>query len=144
MKKRYVVGFLFYAGSPYVALIYKQRPDWQRGCLNGIGGKVEDGEDPLDAMVREFKEETGAHVTDWKYFCRMDGGDWEVYCYKSFGDYLLTSTTDEKVIAVCLDALEDRPLIPNLRWLIPLALDPENATAEVSTYLPGEGPKTNS
>jgi hypothetical protein len=26
-----------------VVLIEKQKPDWQKGCLNAVGGKVEDG-----------------------------------------------------------------------------------------------------
>jgi 8-oxo-dGTP diphosphatase len=141
MKKKYVVGFLFYASSPFVALIEKKRPDWQRGKLNGIGGKVEPGEDCRDAMVREFREETGATVTDWRYFCRMFGGDWEVYCYVATGDYDLHSITDELVRFLPLSSLSEFDLIPNLKWLIPLALDPEHSVADVSTYLPGEGPK---
>lgn len=147
MKTQYVVGFLFSedAEPQTVALIEKKRPGWQAGKLNGIGGHVEPGEEPLAAMVREFKEETGADIPaeQWKYFCKMDGGDWVVWCYKSFGHPLLRSMTDEPVMKVRLTWLwgARENIIPNLNWLIPLALDPESSVAEVSTYLPGEGPR---
>ena len=55
----YVVGFLFNPDMTEVVLIKKNRPDWQKGLLNGVGGKIESGEDPITAMIREFKEETG-------------------------------------------------------------------------------------
>jgi len=41
MKTKYVCGFLFDMAFKHVALINKVRPDWQKGKLNGIGGKVE-------------------------------------------------------------------------------------------------------
>lgn len=53
----YVVGFLFEADLQRVLLRLKARPAWQRGKLNGIGGKVEEGETPLYAMRREGREE---------------------------------------------------------------------------------------
>lgn len=141
MKKKYVLGFLFCPELNYVALIEKRRPDWQAGKLNGIGGKVEPEEDCRAAMVREFREETGATVTDWRYFCRMFGDDWEVYCYAAVGTHQIISTTDEIVRFISLNALSEFNIIPNVHWLIPLALDPEHSVADVSTYLPGEGPK---
>jgi 8-oxo-dGTP diphosphatase len=54
--KRMVVGFLF--ADSDVLLVQKMKPDWQKGFWNGVGGKDEDGEEPIDAMVREFREET--------------------------------------------------------------------------------------
>jgi 8-oxo-dGTP diphosphatase len=62
----YVVGFLFGHDKTMVALIKKSRPEWQKGMLNGIGGKIENSENALTAMRREFKEEAGADVSDWK------------------------------------------------------------------------------
>ena len=54
-----VVGFMFSVLKSSVVLIKKERPKWQEGKLNGVGGKVEKGESPFDAMKREFLEETG-------------------------------------------------------------------------------------
>ncbi len=48
MKKHYVVTFLFTPDLQKVWLIEKQKPEWQKGCLNGIGGKIEDYEAPKD------------------------------------------------------------------------------------------------
>lgn len=55
---RYVLGFMFDHEEKHVLLIWKNRPKWQAGKLNGIGGKIEAGETPLQAMEREFTEET--------------------------------------------------------------------------------------
>lgn len=55
--QQYVVGLAVNQG--WVALIRKAKPAWQAGRLNGIGGKVEPGEDPQLAMAREFEEEAG-------------------------------------------------------------------------------------
>jgi hypothetical protein len=58
VKDRYVLGFVFSEDSSRVLLVWKNRPAWQAGKLNGIGGKIEAGETPLQAMQREFREET--------------------------------------------------------------------------------------
>ena len=55
--KKYVVGFLFQGDK--VALIQKNRPAWQKGKLNGIGGHIEENETPLSTVDREFFEELG-------------------------------------------------------------------------------------
>jgi len=120
----YVCGFLFsYKGSE-VALIRKNKPAWQKGKLNGIGGKIEPGETPLVAMVREFKEETGALVTNWKPFCSLlvaEGGA-VIHFFACQGWVELATTTDEAIEWWWLDeALESSSLIANLKWLLPLA-----------------------
>lgn len=59
--QEYVLGFAF-DDLGRLALIKKARPEWQAGRLNGVGGKVEDGELYHEAMSREFREETGVGV----------------------------------------------------------------------------------
>lgn len=58
-KKSYVCGFMLDTDLRRVLLIEKKRPDWQLGRLNGVGGKIEPGETPREAMAREMWEETG-------------------------------------------------------------------------------------
>jgi 8-oxo-dGTP diphosphatase len=50
-----------------VLMIKKNRPEWQKGLLNGIGGKMEHGEIPIETMIREFQEECGIKTfeSDW-------------------------------------------------------------------------------
>ena len=55
---RYVAGFAFNMDGDRVLLVLKKKPAWQNGRLNAIGGKIEANESPLQAMVREFREET--------------------------------------------------------------------------------------
>ena len=129
----YVVGFMFSQDKRFVALIRKERPIWQKGKLNGIGGKIELAEGPLDAMVREVEEETGCKTTerDWHYFAQMtgrndDGEKFSCACLVSVHDLDDLKTMEEEEVA-CYPV--DRVfasrgvMIDNLPWLIPLALD---------------------
>lgn len=120
--QHYVCGFLFNPTWERVLLIRKNRPEWQAGKLNGIGGKIEPNETPLSAMIREFKEESGLDVSYWTMFDSKKGFDWEVhfFCSRSaFFDEAI-SMTDEKIEAHSAIDLPD-DVIPNLKELIPLA-----------------------
>lgn len=123
-KVCYCLGFLFDDRGFQVALILKQKPAWQAGKYNGIGGKVEDTESPFDAMVREFREEAGVLVEDWYAFAVMDGSDFSVTCYRAFSSEALAkvrSMEREKVKVFPLPIVGK--CMRNLSWLIPLALD---------------------
>lgn len=58
-------------------LMCKRRKDPYKGLFNFIGGKIEAGEDGLDAAYRELYEETGIrrqdigliHFMDFTYYC---------------------------------------------------------------------------
>lgn len=138
MKTRYVAGLLFTPDESIqlrnrVALIRKKRPEWQAGKLNGIGGHIEEGEAPSQAMRREFKEEAGAE-TEWRHFCTMTSPTWEVYWFVAFDNVAIQSLTDEPVEWYDVDDLNTRDefdTIPNLKWLIPLALDKDCDVATV-------------
>ncbi|MGE0412002.1 MAG: NUDIX hydrolase [Verrucomicrobiales bacterium] len=124
----YVLGFLFSPDRQRVALIRKAKPDWQKGLLNGIGGKVEFGEDDFQAMAREFREETGYQKKiDWRNYCAMEGIGWEVSCFVALGDVDALATADEEEPVEVRRVEELHPgckgTIENLPWLIALALD---------------------
>ena len=108
-----------------VALVEKKHPKWQAGKLNAIGGHIEEGETPLRAMIREFREETG-HTSDeynWVYVCQLQGDDYIVDFYTSIGPIRdLKTTTDEQIIVFGIDCITDENAIPNLTYLIPMAL----------------------
>lgn len=69
--ERYVSGFLFSSDKSSVILVKKIKPDFLKDKWTAIGGKVEEGETKEEAMVREFKEETGVLVEDWQHFCTL-------------------------------------------------------------------------
>jgi 8-oxo-dGTP diphosphatase len=130
---KYCVGFLFSPDDEYVALISKLRPKWQAGLFNGIGGHIEKCETASAAMIREFKEEAGMIVTNWRHFAALGGNGFLVHCFETQGDlWQLKSQTDERVTTIPVEQLHNPniPLIPNLRWLIPLALN-RGVTAEI-------------
>lgn len=127
--KTYVAGFLFDFSLERVALIRKLKPEWQAGLLNGIGGKIEEGETAMDAMVREFKEETGSYVSEWRHYLSMQAAreqGWSVEFFCAIGDLNdLRSIEAEQIEIVALDEIHPlrHDMIENLPWLIPLALD---------------------
>ena len=53
-----------------VLLVHRvaRESDEQLGKYNGLGGKVEPGEDIVAAMRRELREEAGIEVADVRYF----------------------------------------------------------------------------
>lgn len=125
-KKKYVVGFAFSHDYTRVVLIRKNKPEWQAGYLNGVGGKIEDGEDFLEAMIREFKEEAGILIPRWKRFARLEFPDAKITFLKckihSLMERQIRSTTDEKIEIHDIVMLNTLKTIPNLQWLIPMAL----------------------
>lgn len=139
---RYVAGFMFDQEMQYVALIRKQKPEWQRGFLNGIGGHIEKTDsDALAAMVREFEEETGLHTSrhQWSQYAEMNGTDWTVIFFAALGDLNSVRTTSEETVEIVdISAVytKTRTMIENLPWLIALAIDnladgrPKYATIE--------------
>lgn len=120
----YVVGFLYNEARDSVALIKKNKPEWQKGLLNGIGGKIEIGEWALDAMKREFNEEAGMIIDNWELFCRMEFNEALVFCYSATGDLTkIKQMTDEVIELHTVQAVSRLDVIPNLKWLVPLGAD---------------------
>lgn len=70
----------------------KKKNDIHIDKYNGLGGKIENGETPLECAIREVKEESQLEITDIKfkgnmYFPKFDKdlNDWQVYLYRVDG-----------------------------------------------------------
>ncbi len=137
----YVAGFLINDRSGMVALVRKLRPHWQAGKLNAIGGHIEEGETALEAMIREFREETGAEVTNWRPFAVLNLPNAKacVHFFEARGHAGISTKTDETVDWYEIREVIRAPnVLPNLRWLLPLALDKDGATAVITDLsIPG-------
>jgi 8-oxo-dGTP pyrophosphatase MutT (NUDIX family) len=134
--QRYSVGLAFSHDHLRVALMYKMRPEWQKGSLNGAGGRMEIGESPIGCMVREWAEETTltSKNADWLlyHFERHPNGNC-LYFYATVltpeQEASLAGRTDEPIRMYEVDHVitprvgqEELPLVYNINYLVPMAL----------------------
>ena len=123
---KYVLGFAFDIRQQQVLLIQKVKPEWQKGCINGIGGKIDEGESSMQAMAREFREEAGVLTKPhhWVYQCEMIGHDWSVSVFYTCTDKIF-NFTDMTIEKCGIYSINRLPLniITNVNWLIPFCLD---------------------
>jgi len=138
--KKYVLGFIICTEMKTVLLIEKIKPAFQNGYLNGIGGKVEQGEDLIDAMVRETKEECDLDIpsVNWTPFCTMickegstDGisDSWSIACFIvniSANQYFASKQMEKEVIQSLPLAsvhVANKQLLGNTSWLVGMGID---------------------
>lgn len=139
MNPDYVLGVCFEPRAQALLMVRKLRPDWQKGFFNCPGGKVEAEENPYDAMVREFKEECGVVVKDWKLaiIYHLPAGN-RLYIFSSFSlPNHWHQMEDEPLMMANLDRLPPK-MIENLPWIIPFC-----AHARSGTLLPLHVTRTN-
>ena len=100
-----------------------------------MGGKIEEGETPLEAMNREFKEETGLDFINWELFCELEtvDGSAHVFFFHKFmdGSISLKQMTEEPILLILVESIHKVACIPNLRWLIPMCFDPQHISGTV-------------
>jgi 8-oxo-dGTP pyrophosphatase MutT (NUDIX family) len=138
-KTLYVIGFVMGEDPDDIIMIKKRRgPDWLIGKWNAIGGKIEPGEKPEEAMAREFREEVGASVPSWEEFACVTTDNGIVHCFRGWdenpADLVLRGhphravTEDELVAVINLARPPVGQLIaPNLYWLARMARDPRGS-----------------
>lgn len=135
IDKKYVVGFYFDTQGG-VILIEKQKPQWQKGFLNGVGGHIEQGETPIEAMAREFREETGIlEPIEWKHYCTatQERSPGILHFFWAFGiPYEPQQTTIERVAVYKIDDLPKLKTHRNLKWLVPMACDVDVKSAMIN------------
>ena len=129
-RRKYVVGFLFDPTLSKVVLVRKQRPEWQKGLLNGVGGKVGDhipGETPEQAMHREFQEEAGMDGINWIEFMNLKTPHSDITFFRAVGPVHRAAESngvaDHEPIEIheVHDVMDRTDTIANLRWCIQMA-----------------------
>lgn len=127
-----------------VLLVLKDKPEWQRGRLNLVGGKVEDGETPQQAAIRELAEETGFSIEhqmiesiSYPILCgQIIGGPsgtndcivhclrCDIFCHMNVNQVPTVTPREGETETVSWEhwhvAKDDPRLIPNLRMVVPL------------------------
>lgn len=133
---RYVTGLLFNERLTQVLLQKKNRgPAGVSGKYNGHGGKIEEGESPIEAIVRETIEETGivTKPEDWlcfHHFKRVDSN--EVFFFMSIlpkeqkyrqieSETLTLQSVTDVLMSYHFDSSLDNPYVYNLSYLLPMA-----------------------
>lgn len=129
-RKHMVLGFMFHDFLHSVVLLRKTHPDWQAGLLNGVGGKIEPGESPIAAMVREYREEVHCQTRqeDWFNFGCLNGASFNVQlfaaanydCWKNS----YTDNVDQEKLELCpvpLPAHQYDEMIDNLPVIVAAA-----------------------
>lgn len=73
--------FVFNPELTHVALILKNRPDFLKGKLTAIGGRIEDHEDAADTAKRELLEEASLDVGNVQYFATTHRPGFHCYMF---------------------------------------------------------------
>lgn len=113
------------ANKDAVLLVLKNRPAWQAGFFNLIGGKVEPGEYHKDAAHRELFEETGLEGQEVWLTGKIQCPDALIYCYNARVDESVSLSpqegeTEKVAWFQWQEVVFDKRLMPNLRVIIPL------------------------
>jgi 8-oxo-dGTP pyrophosphatase MutT (NUDIX family) len=101
----YVSMLMFSSDRKKVALITKNRPAFLDGKLCPVGGRIENGEEPIEAAVREYLEETGVPTaaSDWMEYAVGDAPGSIMHCFVAFNDSVFDCRTGQ-------DSLTDEPV----------------------------------
>lgn len=131
------LGFLFSSDWQHVLLIQKNRPAWQQGKINGLGGKCEGTETPAQCVSREVQEESGLliPVEEWKKVGDVFWAEWEVSVLAAQYSGQISDPLTQTDEPVAWYSVANLPLevMSNLRWLIPLSQDVLTNSSSLST-----------
>ena len=121
--KHFAIGFVFNEAEDAVLLIKKRKPKWQAGHWNGVGGKIEEGETPLKAINREFREETGV-VHAFEHVITFVCPSGTVFVFKAISEHeeIMFEQLEIEQLKVWRLVLLPHNMMANLKWIIPVCL----------------------
>jgi len=128
-RMQYVVGLCFDPTYNMVAMVLKRSgPPCVIGNWNGVGGKIDPGETPAQAMVREFREETGVEIIedDWHQYATLNAINYDIHFFWAASSSMFQCRTMEKEpikVWFVPDLMGESNVMPNMRWMIPYLQD---------------------
>lgn len=145
--KEYVAGFMKDLNGN-IALVRKNKPKWQAGRLNGIGGGIEPGEPPMGAMRREWLEETGDWHGDWTRFAEVRFADVAIHFFKAkvaeLPAFPPVNDIGERIEVHPYELAVRYPdMIQNLKWLLPLAFEDLDGLSVTSIHAANDNGPVN-
>ena len=83
-------------------------------------------------MAREFHEEAGAIIKDWRLFCTTTARDGTVFFFTTNANIKIKQMEAEELVWVPHKRLFNYEVVDDLRWLIPMALAERHVCATVT------------
>ncbi len=111
-----------------VLLIYKKRGHG-KGWYNGPGGKLNDGENPIQAAVRETQEEVNVvpvnpELCGFIKFYDVYDEDWDVYVFRSYDfDGEIYESEEAKPLWFRIDEVPYENMWEDDRFWLPIVLE---------------------
>lgn len=122
-----VMGFVLDPSSDRILLSRKRKPDVWAGLWSGIAGHCKHDEAPVAAMSRKAEEEYGLRIApeEWKLRVIVASQSVALHVFVAYHNvYAARPVEDEQPVVVPRDSNWVRePVVPDLRWIIPLVLD---------------------
>lgn len=128
------LGFILSPDRRKTLLVYrsKRKEDQHFGKYNGLGGKMEAGEDIVSCLHREIKEEAGIDAKEtilrgtinWQGF-GAEGEDWFgfIFLVTTFSGTLKNENNEGFLVWREIDALSTLPMWEGDKYFLPMVFD---------------------
>ena len=128
------LGYIMSADRRQTLMVHRNRRkrDQHLGKFNGLGGKMEPGEDVYQCLIREIREEAGIECIDmvlrgtinWTGF-GPNGEDWFGFIFRveRFTGMPFTSNEEGDLVWVDVDKVMDLPMWEGDRYFLPMVFD---------------------